>query len=49
MLGRTVDDQTRFLHYRSERDVVAIRFACCGEYYPCHRCHAECAGHPAQQ
>jgi uncharacterized CHY-type Zn-finger protein len=48
VLGLTVDEQTRCVHYRSEADVVAIRFACCGEYYPCHACHEETAGHPAR-
>jgi uncharacterized CHY-type Zn-finger protein len=28
---------------------VAIKFACCGRFYPCHQCHAETAGHRAQQ
>lgn len=45
--GSVVDDQTRCVHYHSDLDVVAIKFACCGEYYPCHLCHAESAGHPA--
>ncbi|WP_253259885.1 CHY zinc finger protein [Subtercola boreus] len=45
MLGQSVDDQTRCIHYHSELDVIAIRFACCGEYYPCHLCHTESAGH----
>ncbi|WP_285115669.1 CHY zinc finger protein [Leifsonia sp. fls2-241-R2A-40a] len=49
VLGPVVDDETRCIHYRSPLDVIAIRFACCGEYYPCHLCHAEAAGHPAQQ
>jgi uncharacterized CHY-type Zn-finger protein len=49
VLGKTVDDQTRCEHYDSVLDVIAIRFACCGEYYPCHLCHAECADHPAEQ
>ena len=49
VLGPVVDDETRCIHYRSALDVVAIRFACCGEYYPCHLCHAETAGHPARQ
>ena len=49
VLGPVVDDETRCIHYRSTLDVIAIRFACCGEYYPCHLCHAEAAGHPAQQ
>lgn len=47
--GAVVDDMTRCVHYRSAVDIVAIRFACCGEYYPCHLCHAETAGHPARQ
>ncbi len=49
VLGPVVDDETRCIHYRSPLDVVAIRFACCGEYYPCHLCHAEAADHPARQ
>lgn len=49
MLGPVVDDMTRCVHYRTEVDIVAIRFACCGEYYPCHLCHEEAAGHPAAQ
>lgn len=49
VLGPVVDDETRCVHYRTELDVIAIRFACCGEYYPCHLCHAESAGHPAEQ
>lgn len=44
--GPTVDDQTRCVHYRTVLDVIAIRFRCCGEFYPCHRCHEETAGHP---
>ncbi len=47
--GATVDDQTRCAHYASPLDVVAIRFRCCGEYYPCHLCHEEAAGHPAER
>lgn len=47
VLGPVVDDQTRCQHYHSALDVIAIRFACCGEFYPCHLCHAETADHPA--
>ncbi|RNE62384.1 CHY zinc finger protein [Cryobacterium tepidiphilum] len=47
VLGRPVDEQTRCVHYHSPLDVVAIRFRCCNEYYPCHLCHEEQAGHPA--
>lgn len=47
VLGPVVDGQTRCIHYRTALDIVAIRFACCGDYYPCHLCHAEAAGHPS--
>ncbi|MFC7456258.1 CHY zinc finger protein [Brachybacterium sp. GCM10030267] len=43
--GPTADAQTRCIHYGTALDVIAIRFACCGEYYPCHLCHEETAGH----
>lgn len=48
VFGATVDDETRCVHYRTEVDVVAMKFACCGRYYPCHLCHAEDADHEAQ-
>ena len=44
--GRTVDDETRCVHYATEVDIVAIRFACCDRYYPCHACHEEAESHP---
>ena len=44
--GRTVDEQTRCVHYATEVDIIAIRFACCDRYYPCHACHAEAESHP---
>lgn len=49
VLGRPIDAQTRCVHYATDSDVVAIEFACCGEFYPCHLCHEETAGHPAEQ
>jgi uncharacterized CHY-type Zn-finger protein len=45
--GATVDDETRCVHWHGPTDVVAMRFHCCGRYYPCFDCHAEVAGHPA--
>lgn len=45
--GPTVDAHTRCIHYRTELDIIAIRFACCGTYYPCHLCHEETADHPS--
>ncbi len=43
--GALVDDQTRCAHYAGPLDVVAIRFACCGDWYPCLHCHEESADH----
>lgn len=44
--GAAVDAQTRCVHYGTLLDVVAIRFACCDEYYPCRLCHDGAVGHP---
>jgi len=43
--GRLLDDETRCAHWHTELDVIAIRFACCGEYYACRDCHDELAEH----
>jgi uncharacterized CHY-type Zn-finger protein len=48
VLGVDVDPQTRCAHYRSERDIIAIKFKCCGEWFSCHQCHVELAGHTTQ-
>ena len=48
ILGLDVDPQTRCAHYRSERDIVAIKFKCCGDWFSCHECHALLAGHAGQ-
>ncbi len=47
--GPTVDDETRCIHYRTPLDIIAIKFKCCGRYYPCHLCHQETEAHTAQQ
>ena len=44
--GKTLDAQTRCVHYHSELDIVAIKFKCCGKFYPCYKCHKECETHP---
>lgn len=49
VLGLLVDDETRCEHYHGPLDVIALRFACCREWYPCHECHATTADHPAAQ
>ena len=47
--GVDVGGETRCAHYGTDRDVVAIRFACCETYYPCFRCHEETADHDAER
>ncbi|WP_128477342.1 CHY zinc finger protein [Halorussus pelagicus] len=39
VLGVEVGPETRCAHYDTDRDVVALRFACCEAYFPCFRCH----------
>ena len=43
--GTGVDQQTRCAHYHKEIDIIAIKFKCCGEWFPCFQCHAENASH----
>ena len=45
--GKVIDQNGRCAHWHSERDIVAIKFACCNEYYACYECHREVAGHEA--
>ncbi|WP_413332136.1 CHY zinc finger protein [Brevibacterium sp. GP-SGM9] len=49
VFGKTVDEHTRCEHYSTDFDIIAICFACCDRYYPCHLCHSECADHQAEQ
>lgn len=46
--GKPIDEQTRCVHYHSPFDVIAIKFKCCNEYFPCYECHEETTDHPAQ-
>jgi uncharacterized CHY-type Zn-finger protein len=48
VFGNTVDGETRCAHYNGETDIIAIKFRCCGEWYPCFECHAELADHDAK-
>jgi uncharacterized CHY-type Zn-finger protein len=45
VIGVDVDEATRCAHYHSERDIIAIKFKCCGKWFPCHLCHGELARH----
>ncbi|SDI98700.1 CHY zinc finger protein [Natribacillus halophilus] len=44
--GKLTDRQTRCVHYATAKDIIAIKFHCCGKYYPCYQCHRECEDHP---
>ncbi|MFT4889742.1 MAG: putative CHY-type Zn-finger protein [Halobacteriales archaeon] len=43
--GVDLDGEARCGHYDTERDVVAIRFRCCDEFFACIRCHEALADH----
>lgn len=43
--GVEVDGETRCAHWHSPLDVIAIKFKCCGKWFPCFDCHAEIADH----
>jgi uncharacterized CHY-type Zn-finger protein len=45
--GIDVDFETRCAHYYASSDIIAIKFACCGKWFSCHRCHAERGNHTA--
>jgi uncharacterized CHY-type Zn-finger protein len=49
LAGVAVDGETGCVHYRSDRDVVAMRFACCDRYYPCAQCHEAVADHAPER
>lgn len=43
--GVGIDAQTRCRHYHSDLDIIAIKFKCCGKWYPCFECHEELTNH----
>jgi uncharacterized CHY-type Zn-finger protein len=46
--GKLIDQQTRCEHYHSALDIIAIKFKCCGDYYPCYECHEACTEHKVE-
>ncbi|GAA4763435.1 CHY zinc finger protein [Microbacterium gilvum] len=46
--GAVIDGETRCAHYAGPDDVLAILFACCRRWYPCHACHDADASHGAR-
>jgi uncharacterized CHY-type Zn-finger protein len=52
--GQVIDAQTRCIHWKSKRDVVALQFYCCRKFYPCSTCHdeevdSECGRHEVKR
>ncbi len=45
VLGRTIDAHTRCVHYGGTADIIALKFKCCGDFYPCYECHDEAVSH----
>lgn len=43
--GNNVDSQTQCAHYHKKVDIIAIKFKCCGEWFPCFKCHNENSDH----
>ena len=46
VLGKVIDNETRCVHWHTELDIMAIKFKCCNEFYPCYSCHQETTSHP---
>jgi uncharacterized CHY-type Zn-finger protein len=46
--GIELDGRTGCAHYRSELDIIAVKFHCCRIYYSCCYCHEADAGHSAR-
>lgn len=47
--GKIIDEETRCVHYKTENDIVAIKFRCCVKYYPCYKCHEESEEHKIEK
>lgn len=45
--GVDIDGETRCVHYHGDLDIIAIKFKCCGQWFPCFKCHREIADHEA--
>ena len=45
MIKGAIDEQGRCRHYHSDKDIIAVQFKCCDQWYACIFCHEEAAGH----
>ena len=43
--GIAIDERTGCHHYRSARDIIAIRLKCCNRFYGCVHCHDATTDH----
>jgi uncharacterized CHY-type Zn-finger protein len=43
--GTGINARTQCAHYHSERDIIAIKFKCCDDFYACIQCHEEAVTH----
>ena len=43
--GLLVDDESRCVHYHSEKDIVALQCYECKKYYACYQCHDTLESH----
>ena len=46
--GLKIDGETRCVHWHTDLDIIAIKFKCCGRWFPCFACHAAVADHEAK-
>ncbi len=47
--GRTIDAQTRCVHHGGPSDIIALKFKCCVNFYPCYECHDEAVTHAIER
>ncbi|EDO15264.1 hypothetical protein Kpol_461p18 [Vanderwaltozyma polyspora DSM 70294] len=47
--GKTVDNESRCVHWHSPLDVIALKFKCCEAYYCCYTCHQELVTHEVER
>lgn len=43
--GLLVDDESRCVHYHSDKDIVVLQCYECKKYYACYQCHNEIEEH----
>lgn len=49
VFGSIYDNETRCTHWHTDKDIIALKFACCGKYWPCYQCHNSCMEGPLRK